>query len=390
MRGSAGEGKHACSVRGERAVNWRRALPLVVCPRCRDQLNVIAEAGEDQAILGHTRVPCDEVYPVIDDIPRLVTGSQRSVLRRAHSSWFEQDMARDRFGSWGDGANRSADDDVVARFDQEWHLFDDAGKSEHEIVFASYFDLVRPQDLAGARMALDAGCGAGRWALEVARRGVDVIAVDLGLSIEVAERNTRSTGRVLCVQADLAELPLQPQSMDFAYSLGVLHHVGDTKRALARLVDVLKPGRTMLIYLYYALENRSRPYRLAFRISDRIRRWTSTLPQPLLTSFATAVAALAYFPLARAARLLRQRGYPKLASALPLGFYADLSFRMMRNDSLDRFGTAVEKRYTRDSMRALLEDAGLADVAFSPDPPYWHAIARRQTVTPIGQGSSPT
>jgi hypothetical protein len=165
--------------------------------------------------------------------------------------------------------------------------------------------------------------------------------------------------------------------VDFVYSLGVLHHVGDARRALARIVDVLKPGRTMLVYLYYALDNRSGLYRLAFRVSDRIRRWTSTLPQPLLNYFATAVAALAYFPMARAAKLLRQRGWSTLADALPLSFYADLSFRMMRNDSLDRFGTAVEKRYTRDAMRTLLQDAGLTEVTFSPDPPYWHAVARR-------------
>jgi len=372
-------------------VNWRRALPFVVCPRCRGELTEIARAAEAQAILGHDHGTCREVYPVIDDIPRLVTGFQRTVLRRAHASWFEQDMARALFGSWTDGASTSTDDHVVARFDEEWHRFDDAGNSEHEAVFASYFDLVRPEDLAGARLALDAGCGAGRWALEVARRGVDVFAVDLGLSIEVAARNTRSTGRVLCVQADLADLPLRPQSMDFAYSLGVLHHVAETQRALARLVDVVRPGGRVLIYLYYALENRSGPYRLVFRVSDRLRRWTSRLPTPLLVSFASAVAALAYFPLARAARLLRRAGYPKIAAAVPLAFYADLSFRMMRNDSLDRFGTAVEKRYTQDSMRALLEDAGLVRVAFSPDPPYWHAIAYRpNSVQPIGPGSSPS
>jgi hypothetical protein len=53
----------------------------------------------------------------------------------------------------------------------------------------------------------------------------------------------------------------------------------------------------------------------------------------------------------------------------------------MRNDSLDRFGTRLEKRYSRDEVRVLLEGAGLEKVEIADGPPWWVAIGRR------GQGN---
>jgi hypothetical protein len=46
--------------------------------------------------------------------------------------------------------------------------------------------------------------------------------------------------------------------MDFGYSLGVLHHVADTEGALRAAVRTLKPGAPLLVYLYYAFDNRPR------------------------------------------------------------------------------------------------------------------------------------
>jgi len=45
-------------------------------------------------------------------------------------------------------------------------------------------------------------------------------------------------------------------SQDFGYSLGVLHHVPDTAAAIRSCVTLLKPGAPLLLYLYYAFDNR--------------------------------------------------------------------------------------------------------------------------------------
>ena len=51
-------------------------------------------------------------------------------------------------------------------------------------------------------------------------------------------------------------IPLPDGSQDFGYSLGVLHHIPDTARAMADAVRKLKPGAPFLVYLYYDFENR--------------------------------------------------------------------------------------------------------------------------------------
>ena len=87
------------------------------------------------------------------------------------------------------------------------------------------------------------------------------------------------------------------------------------------------------------------------------------------------LAIAVYWPLARLARLVVRLG--RDPSRLPLFQYRNRSFAVMRNDALDRFGTRLEKRYSRQEVRDLLEQAGLADVEFSDGPPWWVAVGRR-------------
>ena len=61
---------------------------------------------------------------------------------------------------------------------------------------------------------------------------------------------------------------------------------------------------------------------------------------------------------------------------LPLAAYRDRSLYSMRTDALDRFGTKLEKRFTRDQIRAMMEGAGLESITFS-DNPYWCAVGYR-------------
>jgi SAM-dependent methyltransferase len=243
-------------------------------------------------------------------------------------------------------------------------------------MFTSYFDVVDPARLRPGSVVLDAGCGSGRWSYEMARRGAQVVAMDLGLSVEVAARNTRGL-HVQCVQADIRDTPFRAETFDFACSLGVLHHVPETDIALAAICRTITPGGAMLLYLYYALETRPSWYRALFKVSDGLRRVLSAAPQAVTQLITAAIAAMVYWPLARSARFLKRRGLPGVAEALPLAFYSDLSFQTMRNDSLDRFGTGLEKRYTAAEVIRLMNEAGLEDAQLAPGPPFWHAAGRR-------------
>ena len=49
----------------------------------------------------------------------------------------------------------------------------------------------------------------------------------------------------------------------------------------------------------------------------------------------------------------------------------------MRTDALDRFGTRLEKRFTRKEIAQMMELAGLERIAFS-DSPCWCAMGYRK------------
>jgi SAM-dependent methyltransferase/uncharacterized protein YbaR (Trm112 family) len=324
---------------------WRRLVPMLQCPRCRRPL----AADPDGQALRHEDSSCTARYPIVDGIPRLTSGDDQGALGTA----------------------------VVAQFDREWSRFSDVDTAEQATIYDMYFDLVPASELDG-RAVLDAGCGAGRWAVQVAKRGGRVVALDAGRSIDLAGRNG-ARWDIACVQGDVTRLPFRTSSFDVVYSLGVLHHVPDTEAAASELARVLRPGGTCLLYLYYALDGRGSLFRGVFIAVDGLRRVLSRAPRPLLGPITSVIAAAVYLPLARASWLLRRAGLRGLAAALPLSSYADRSFRVMRNDSLDRFGTRLEKRFTRKQVIDLMDRAGLRDIRVSASAPFWHAVGRRAT-----------
>jgi SAM-dependent methyltransferase/uncharacterized protein YbaR (Trm112 family) len=349
---------------------------LLVCPACRQPLDILVERDID-GVLGHRDVACVERYPVIGGIPRLLLGDARQAVARKYALWFDDPRWRDQLADWD--AKPIAGRDafaIVDRFDREWAQFHSMSAGERARVFASYFDIVDADTLRAGNVVLDAGCGSGRWSYEMAERGTHVVAMDLGLSIEIAERNTRGLP-VRCVQADVRDTPFRPDTFDFACTLGVLHHVPETGAALAAICRTVKPGGAILLYLYYALETRPGWYRSLFKVADGLRKTLSAAPQGLTRSITGVIAAIVYWPLARSARLLRRLGFTSIAAALPLAFYADLSFTTMRNDSLDRFGTGLEKRFTRNAVAELLANAGMQGILVSDQAPHWHALGQK-------------
>ena len=177
---------------------------------------------------------------------------------------------------------------------------------------------------------------------------------------------------------DLSAMGIADGSCDFGYSLGVLHHVPDTEDATRACVRKLKPGAPFLVYLYYDLEGRGWLQRRLFNVATVIRAAVSRLPSRARGVVADVLATVMYWPLARTARLLEKAGLDP--SLVPLFQYRHRSFYVMRNDSLDRFGTRLEKRYSKDEVRVLLEGAGLEKVEIADGPPWWVAIGWRERV----------
>jgi SAM-dependent methyltransferase len=102
------------------------------------------------------------------------------------------------------------------------------------------------------KKVLEVGCGMGCMAMNWARQGGQITAVDLN-PVSVAQ--TRRRFELFDLPGDIREadaenLPFPDAAFDFAYSWGVLHHTPGTARAIAELHRVLKPGGRVGVMLY--------------------------------------------------------------------------------------------------------------------------------------------
>jgi len=269
------------------------------------------------------------------------------------------------------------DSHTVTGFGDEWERFDQSELSEQEHceLFEKYFKIFPWENLPGNAQGFDMGCGSGRWAKLVAPRVSKLHCIDPSSAIQVAKRNLVTENNCLFHEAGVDDQVLPDSSMDFGYSLGVLHHVPDTIQGIRDCVRMLKPGAPFLLYLYYALDNRSFLYRSLWMASDFFRRVISGLPLCMRYVVSQIIATCVYWPLSRFAALMERFGLSsEKASTLPLGFYRHLSFYTMRTDALDRFGTRLEQRFTRKQIQSMMESAGLTDIRFSEGAPYWCAV----------------
>jgi SAM-dependent methyltransferase len=267
---------------------------------------------------------------------------------------------------------------TVRDFGREWQRFDQSGVSRAEMqqAFREYFTIFPWESLPRDSVGFDAGCGSGRWAAMVAPRVGRLHCVDASAeALATAEKNLLGVGNVSFHRVPLDAMPLPESSMDFGYSLGVLHHLPDPQAGLKACVTKLKPGAPMLIYIYYAFDNRPAWFRLLWRASDLLRRVQSKMPFPVKSAVAEICAAFIYWPLARGAKLFERLGFN--VEGLPLSAYRWRSYYSMRNDALDRFGTRLEHRMTKSQIRAMMEKAGLRDIQFSNAVPFWCAVGRR-------------
>lgn len=271
------------------------------------------------------------------------------------------------------------DESVVRDFGREWSAFDQSGVAPAELkrIYNAYFVIFPWEELPAHACGFDLGCGSGRWAKLVAPQVGELHCIDASeQALTVARKNLSDVANATFHHASVEAIPLPDNSMDFGYSLGVLHHVPDTAGGIAACVRKLKRGAPLLLYLYYAFDNRPAWFRLVWRSSDLIRAMICRMPHGLKRSFCEVIAATAYWPLARLALLAEKFGFD--VANWPLSVYRDRSFYAMRTDSLDRFGTRLEQRFSRAQIERLMTAAGLERIRFSEAVPFWCAVGHRK------------
>ena len=274
---------------------------------------------------------------------------------------------------------KNIDEKTVSSFGNEWNRFDQKGMSvdESKKIFNNYFSIFPWNNITSEAEGFDMGCGcSGRWASFVAPRVGHLNCIDPSSAIDVAKKILSDCDNITFIRGSVSDNQLQKNSQDFGYSLGVLHHVPDTQKGIKSCVELLKVDAPLLLYLYYAFDNKPFFYKAIWKVSDIIRSVISKLPLIIRNICTDIIFVFVYIPLVYLSKVAERIGINP--DNIPLSFYRNLSFYTMRTDSRDRFGTPLEKRFTRDEINEMMVESGLKDIQFFDKTPFWCAIGYKK------------
>ena len=274
--------------------------------------------------------------------------------------------------------NQNLDEKTVDSFGAEWKYFHDFSDDEIKNAGDQYFDII-PKSLLENATVIDVGCGSGRWSKYILDnynvKSID--AIDPSEAIFYSDYMLKEYENVRLSKSSIDELPFDKDSFDFGMSVGVLHHIPNTREALKKCVEKIKPNGHFYVYLYYNLDNKGILDKGLLAIANIVRLLVSKLPVLMKKMTCDIIACIIYMPFILLSRFLIKTKLIGIAQKIPLYYYHDKSFYIIRNDSLDRFGTPLEQRFSKDEIKLMMEKVGLKNIVISEGLPYYHAFGQK-------------
>lgn len=249
-------------------------------------------------------------------------------------------------------------------FGLEWTVHGDLRR-----LYASEADLWRefetfriPPDMLREKRVLDAGCGMGRWSYAAAKSGAHhVVGFDLHDGVLAAKALTQQAGRVSLLKANTFALPFREEAFDSVMSIGVLHHTGDTYRAIRALLPLLRPGGRLFLQLYDARGE------VEDRRTATLLRFTNRLPRRLLYRLCVILVAARYVPLLKNLVQVVDHFVQIVSFGKHRTFWRNVA------DTYDWHCCPYRTFHTREELLRLFADLGLLEVAIT-NPSYRGAI----------------
>jgi SAM-dependent methyltransferase len=245
-----------------------------------------------------------------------------------------------------EGTTGSADSGSSDRFGYEWNVYSEL-RPEYEEQFRGWTAHLMPEDWKG-RVFLDVGCGMGRNSVWPIRYGaIRGVAADIDdRSLAAAARTLAPYPTVQVLHCSAYDLPFRDE-FDIAFAIGVIHHLEFPERALAKMVEAVKPGGHVMIWVY-GRENNG---------------WLLPLLNPLRKALFSRVPVsvthhLSLYPSALLWLLVRLGLQPTAYFRL----IASFGFRHLRSIVFDQMLPRIAHYWSREEVAALMEAAGLDDV----------------------------
>lgn len=319
----------------------RRLLELLACPDCSGH---ITGDFEDELIEGELQcLGCRRSFPVTNGVPTLLPDA----LSRQTAK-------------------------VAGQFAQQWKHYSEQ-RAEYREQFLDWIKPVQP-DFFQDKVVLDGGCGKGRHLRVTSEfRPKLVVGLDLGESVYVAKSACAHLDNVEVVRGDLLNVPFREGVFDYAYSIGVLHHLPDPRRGFDQITGAVKPGGRISAWVY-GLENNE----WIVNLVDPFRKNISGhLPRPMLRAISWFLAGVLYWAI-RLVYLPCDRLVPGLK--LPLKAYllyvSGFPHRELETIVYDQLSPEIAYYLPRESFEAWFEDLDEVVIGWHNEM-SWRGFARK-------------
>ncbi|HEX8845838.1 MAG TPA: methyltransferase domain-containing protein [Pyrinomonadaceae bacterium] len=316
-------------------------LEYLACPLCGGEIRLLSMARRDNGEILEGDLDCASCsrrFPIVRGVPRF-----------AELSKIEADKAQ-----------------TAANFGWQWQHFTQADE-QYEGQFLGWIGPVKP-DFFKDKVVLEGGCGKGRHTELAARWGARaIIGVDLSAAVETAFAATRHLENAHIVQADIYRLPFA-RKFDYAFSVGVLHHLPDPRGGFRSLAAKVKTGGHLSAWVYGA-ENNGWITRwvnpLRERLTSRMNQRTLLHLSKLPAAAVYVATKLIYGPLNKSERgsaIARHLFYNDYLSAI-----SSFGWREQHTIVFDHLVAPTAFYISREEFEKWWEEIGAKDVVIG-----WH------------------
>jgi SAM-dependent methyltransferase len=318
-----------------------RLLQYLSCPKCAGAITLASVGEREGAEIIEGQLccaSCAQTWPITRGVPRF-----------ASLSTVEEDKAA-----------------TAASFGWQWQHFTQTDE-KYERQFLGWIAPVAPEFFKD-KVVLEGGCGKGRHTHLAAQWGArEVIGIDLSAAVETAFAATKHLDNAHIIQADIYNLPVA-RAFDYAFSVGVLHHLPDPRGGFLSLASKVKLGGHISAWIYGAENNEwitrwVNPLRqgLTSRMNPSVLLQLSKLP----TAIVFAATKLLYGPLNRSshgASLARHLFYNDYLKAI-----APFGWREQHTIVFDHLVAPTAFYIARDEFADWWREIGAAEVEIG-----WH------------------
>jgi SAM-dependent methyltransferase len=282
-----------------------KLLDYLICPVCKGNLRcetmqTNADFPWKEILEGSLHCQqCQKVYPIRTGVPRLIADQH-----------IKEEVQK-----------------TVDGFGYEWSKFNHQIADTYMSQQQNFYDFIHPvtAEFFRGKIVMDAGCGMGRFLKLSAEFGSkEIIGIDLSAAVEAAYRNTSRLPNAHVVQGDILNLPFKP-CFDYIFSVGVLQFLPEPRRGFQELIQLLKPGGKISIWVYSKEDNHD-----IIRILSPLRKYiTSQLPHSALYFISRILAAILYTILITIYRPANEWKYlKKIGPQLPKNEYLYYTARL--------------------------------------------------------------